>query len=325
MNTADFKKKVQGLISDGKTISALQMLKEKFVGKNNPALNEVIIIMGEFEELNRRTRINAISENELQVRINGINSSILILLEKHFSSKIPDNTEIRKTKKGFLFISVVTALTLSLLLFISYKFCNPDTVNKIIVDRNDIITALVENKLGDSIYQEYRLVYLQGVEIKRYGVLDGTKSLIVQLEEHRDEDLEMHGKIFKHIGLMISNKIMCLLTSSKQEQIDYSNKALFHADKSESLINAIQNLEDEEYRNDLTNWVTENKHLTRVAINKFIASAINFKSGGTVSVSTLKENFNRVSNNDILVNEGYRIYPIVKWLEQERIISLNFE
>jgi len=324
MKTGEFYRTIQGLISEGKSKNALQMLKERFTIENNPALNEVVIIMGEVEELNRLLRINSISDGVFQVRINGVNSSILKLIENYESNPITGSNVKTQNKNKFLFISIGLTLLIAISCICFFKYFNSnDLINQDEVDKNEIVTNLVEHKLGDSIYQEYRLVYLQGVEIKRYGVLHDTKDFIIRLEEFKDDDLEIHGKIFKHIGLMISNKIICLLTSSKSEQIDYSNRAISHANQSESLINSIQNIGEKEYRDELANWVSENKHLIRISINKFIASAVNYKAGGTVSVSSLKENFNQVANNDMLVNEGYKVYPIVKRLEEEKIISLK--
>jgi hypothetical protein len=81
----------------------------------------------------------------------------------------------------------------------------------------------------------------------------------------------------------------------------------------EEKINSIEKIPDIQYKKDLNDWIIEEQHLTRLKINKFIASAINVKANGSISKESVRIQLERLDADLLLEEEGYNRYPIVKW------------
>ena len=75
-------------------------------------------------------------------------------------------------------------------------------------------------------------------------------------------------------------------------------------------------IDDEAYKQELHQWIQDEKHATRLAVNKFIATAVNYKAGGSASEEEVKVLLAALDEDNVLERENYQIYPIVKWVRK---------
>jgi len=200
------------------------------------------------------------------------------------------------------------------------------------IDYDEIVADLVINDLGLKIYNEYKDVYLHqqltdsvhsGVFIdKKAEVRSETRQLVRKLNYVKDDSLELYSKIYKHIGLMISNKILALISNRSSDQIEFTTEAFSHIKSLYGFIDEIKEIEDGEYQNEMQNWIDDEKYESRILVNKFICMAVNFKAEGVTKKEEIVKLYNQMEqDNDIIRREGYHIYPIIKWLFEKEIVE----
>ncbi len=143
-------KKVQELISRGKTDEAFVFLKS--VESILETKKEIAIISNRFFELQKKSRLNFISENEIIVESNKINFDLLNSCE----ASLDKFSQKRKTKKGGNALKS-TFLVLFFLVFIFLYFdLNNLSFSSLIStgDRDSINTTLILPKNQDFIQEE---------------------------------------------------------------------------------------------------------------------------------------------------------------------------
>ena len=91
---------------------------------------------------------------------------------------------------------------------------------------------------------------------------------------------------------------------------------LVHIEQAEEAIGLINAIDDEAYKQELHQWIQDEKHATRLAVNKFIATAVNYKAGGSASEEEVKVLLAALDEDNVLERENYQIYPIVKWVRK---------
>ena len=327
----DIKLEIQKLLAKGKTSKALDILTDVLSKQNPKFYEELIVIKAENTKTNNLIRTNQISDERAQIRLNRTHAAIISLLSKlEKKENIIKGINKQPEKKKFnLAIGIIMLLLVIIALIYYDQFTENEedlsNIEAVEIDKNERIGDLVVEELGIEIYPNYRDVYLHNIKTKTFEVRQKTKALINQLELIKDEDLEIHSKIYKYIGLTISNKILTLTASvsDSTERIKYSSKSIISALKAEQLIDEIAYLGDEEYKAQLREWVDTEKHENRILVNKFISMAANYRAKGVVSKEEVITCFRKLAEDAIITEEGYNIYPIINWLQVNQIIKLK--
>jgi len=200
-------------------------------------------------------------------------------------------------------------------------------------DPDERVLELVVNELGLKIYNEYKDVYIHGqlidsseteiFKVKRATVRKETKQLVRDLNRVEDDSIMLHSKIYKYMGLMVSNKILALTSFRPTDQITYTKRVFRHVDSLDGFITTkIDQIKDVEYQEEMQEWINFEEHENRIFLNKFICMALNLKAEGETKKEDLIVLYNKMEHDDdILKQKGYHIYPIIKWLFSEGIIE----
>lgn len=202
------------------------------------------------------------------------------------------------------------------------------------IDDNETVMQLVVYELGLTIYDKYKNVYLHGqfsdprdaqvFKKKKEDVRVKTKQLIDNLNLVKDDNIELHSKFYKYIGLLVSDKILALTTDDKAAKIDYTTKAFGHVNKLNDYLKEVNELPNSEraFQMDMLEWIQEEEHKSRIHLNNFICMAVNHQAGGEIKAGEIKNYHKKMTKEkNILKDKGYHIYPIIKWLFEEGIIE----
>jgi hypothetical protein len=296
------------IISEGKIEEAIVLIEKDFENKGQ-SIDDLLLIKGRYYDYKNKVTRNQISHENASIEKAKITQALFEVLENKASSaqnrlvgKNKKNTSLMKVMFLIIFVSVSS-------FFIGDYFYSGETD---IPSKDDDVTDLV---LGDfnKIYPKYRDIYLGGTDNNISDVRLASKEIISKLKIIDNDHLQLHSIIYKNIGIALCYKILALTSLGNKNKIKYSSLMLEYLSNVEEKINSIEKIPDIQYKKDLNDWIIEEQHLTRLKINKFIASAINVKANGSISKESVRIQLERLDADLLLEEEGYNRYPIVKW------------
>ena len=318
---SEIKTKINDLLSHGETEKALELLDEALLSSGSRLHNDLVILKNEFEALNQQIRTHTISETKAQRGKNKINASILELAEMsttttHNPAPAPQKKNMPPWVLGMLLLLLVAAISWYLI---------PSKEDPSEAFQTPEIEKLVSQDLGLTIYPDYEDVYLHGKSDKWYNVRTSTKKLIDDLKAVGDDKLQLPSRIYKYLGLLISYNILATTSQEDNERISYSKQAIECATLAEEATKEVPNIKDVAYQKKVRDWIydkDDNKY-TNIIENKLIAFAVNNRAGGDIKEKDIKDLYRDLAEDNILVADGYDLYPIVQWLDSTKIINLN--
>jgi hypothetical protein len=313
---------IREFIAEGQTDKALQIFDSYVKNTDKRSHNELIIIRAAFEDVSRKLRTRVISSEEAEVKINALNNSLLDLIHKIENKRsILNILPIRKSQNNIVIIAVIAAVFVILVTFFLFSY-QIFPFNYSSADPNGEVYDLNVYELGLKIYPDYRSIYLDSLISKKYEVRKNTEKLNEKLKKISDDELDHDFKIYKYQGMVIACTILALTSEDRESQKNYSSQALAYSERAEDLIEQVNNIEDENFKKAINNWLIDDNVKNRILVKKFLASAVNYKAGGQITVDEIRLLYKKIRENNILEAEGYKNYPIVQWLHKNKVITI---
>ncbi len=302
-------------IANNEILEAINVIKSDFP-MNRGQEEDLIFIESAFIELSRKEKRGTLNQDQIEIRQARVKQALLDLLNNKFDKKqsnLAKKINKRKIDRNQnIIITILSILVISSIALLSFDyFSKPNQSTK---DYNTIVENLVAIDFIGDVYIDYKDAYINDLDHKLPEIRSKAKGIRKRLDLISNDKLELHGIIYKYIGLTLCNKVLALTTKSDKEAIRFSTLMLENVEHGQKAISKINSVEDEGYKEALHEWVLTEEHNIRFKVNKLIGFAANFKAGGQIEESQMVTLLKELDADYILEKQNYEIYPIIIWL-----------